>query len=635
MIGNILKGRYEIIDELGAGGMGIVYLAYCSYLKRRVAIKVLLQDNEGMEESLLQEAKAAARLSHGNIVQIYDIFEEDNKTYIVMEYVKGKSLRQLISNQEGTPFTEQRALQLGLKLASALHHAHLNGVIHRDIKPDNIIIDQDGEPKITDFGIARISNDATIVHTDEILGSLRYSSPEQLKGSIVDERADIFSLGIVIFEMLTGTMPFPDDSPVTAAFKKLKESIPSVTSINSEVSIQAEKLVSRATALDPKERYRDMNDFYYAISDSLESPKTYYKKPLVARANRAKRASEQLEVNYKEEGPIGRGPGNVMIVLGLFMALITVVLLGVPMLKGANTSREVEVPNFLNLDLKEAQKLLDRSKLIGVVSEAISSESERGIILEQSVKEGELVELGSKIYFTVSKGLDLVKVPRLLGLSLEDAASLLKANDLQIGTVNKAHHDSLAKGLVISQEFDEDSELAPGSSVGITLSEGPKEEEVTVPNLKGYQLSTAIQRAQNADLKVLIEEVYSYDDYGIIIAQSLEEGEKVKKGTTITITASLGPLAEEEEDDEVEEVNYTFVVDPSTFSAGVEGSAIDDYILRAVLEDEEGSWELFSEYHTVTEGMVITSYYAPRGASYELYVDALGHSFHVGAGVIQ
>lgn len=143
MIGKLLKGRYEVLEELGVGGMGIVYLAYCSYLRRHVAIKVLLQSNEGKEITLLQEAKAAARLSHGNIVQIYDIFEEGNKTFIVMEYVRGKSLKQLISAQEGTPFTEQRALQLGMKLASALNHAHLNGVIHRDIKPDNIIIDQD------------------------------------------------------------------------------------------------------------------------------------------------------------------------------------------------------------------------------------------------------------------------------------------------------------------------------------------------------------------------------------------------------------------------------------------------------------------------------------------------------------
>lgn len=642
MIGNILKGRYEIVDELGAGGMGIVYLAYCSYLKRRVAIKVLLQDNQGKEESLVQEAKAAARLSHGNIVQIYDIFEEDNKTYIVMEYVRGKSLRQLISNQDGTPFTEQRAMQLGLKLASALHHAHLNGVIHRDIKPDNILIDQDGEPKITDFGIARISNEATIVHTDEILGSLRYSSPEQLKGSIVDERADIFSLGIVLYEMLTGTMPFPDDSPVTAAFKKLKESIPPVTHINPEVSLEAEALVARATALDADQRYRNMSEFYYAIAEAQEAPKTYTKQALVSSGNKKPlvKPKEEIRKAPNKEGP-KPDRGNLFIMLGILAALITVVLIGVPLLSGEVPANEFDLPDFYGMNLKEAQEVLDKNKLLGVVNGLEPSDEEAGTILEQSPQPGDLVELGSTVYFTVSGGQEMVHVPSLLGLDLEGAAGLLRSKGLEIGTVKKEKHPTVEEGLVIKQEIEADSELEPGSSVGITLSDGPEDEEVTVPRLIGYQLTVAIDRAELAGIDLLIQETHYNAPVGEVVAQSVEENTKVDKGTTVTITVSQGPLKDEVEDepeDEFEDrghVAYTFVVDPSTFSAGVDGVAIDEYYLRAVIEDSSGSWELFTEYHTVGEGLVSTPYEAPRGSSYSLFVDALGHSFQVGAGVIQ
>ncbi|NLY72091.1 MAG: Stk1 family PASTA domain-containing Ser/Thr kinase [Tissierellia bacterium] len=637
MIGNILKGRYEIIDELGMGGMGIVYLAYCSYLKRHVAIKVLLQDNQGKEESLLQEAKAAARLSHGNIVQIYDIFEEDNKTYIVMEYVRGKTLRQLISNQEGTPFTEKRALELGLKLASALHHAHLNGVIHRDIKPDNIMIDQDGEPKITDFGIARVSNEATIVHTDEILGSLRYSSPEQLKGSVVDERADIFSLGIVLYEMLTGTMPFPDDSPVTAAFKKLKESIPRVTQVNPEVSLQAEAIVHKATSLDPEMRYRNMSEFYYAISQALESPKTYFKKPLVNNSPLVSPKEPMAEIKKKEVTK--KSSGNVFIILGLLLALITVVLIGVPLLKGGQVEKEIDLPHFYGLSLKEAQKLLDRHKLLGVVNEAISSEKEVGTILAQSPEAGDRVEIGSTVYFTVSQGQEQILVPSLLGLDLDGAASLLRSKGLDIGTVKKGYHETVEKGLVIKQEIEADILVVPGTSVDITISDGPEEIETTVPRFVGYQLSVAVERAQLSSIILSVQETHYNAPVGEVVAQSIEENSKVKKDTTVTITVSLGPLKEEEEDEDEDEspesINYAFGVDPTTFSASSEGVAIEEYYLRVVIEDSSGSWELFSEYHEVSEGIISTRYEAPKGASYSVFVDALGQSYQVGAGVIQ
>ncbi|NLY35743.1 MAG: Stk1 family PASTA domain-containing Ser/Thr kinase [Tissierellia bacterium] len=637
MIGNILKGRYEIIEELGTGGMGIVYLAYCSYLKRRVAIKVLLQDNQGKEETLLQEAKAAARLSHGNIVQIYDIFEEGNKTYIVMEYVRGKSLRQLISNQEGTPFTEQRALQLAMKLSSALHQAHLNGVIHRDIKPDNILIDQDGEPKITDFGIARVSNDTTIVHTDEILGSLRYSSPEQLRGSIIDERADIFSLGVVLFEMLTGTMPFPDDSPVTAAFKKLKQTIPKVSTINPEVSLQAEAIVAKATALDPKERFRNMSEFYYALSQALDSPKTYYKKSAIA-AKKSSKPNKIIHEVYKNEKDPQGSSGTFLILIGLLLALVTVVLLGVPLLKGEAAQKDVEVPSFENILLKDAQILLDKNKLIGIVNEAAFSPAPKGTIIKQDPLAGDIVDIGTTIYFTVSKGEEIVIVPSLLGLSFEEAKALLDERDLMIGTVKRDNDKTIEKGLIMAQEIPADTEVAPATEINITLSNGPKEEEVTVPYMIGFPLSVAVERAQLAGIKInnSVEEIHNEASIGNVVAQSVSEGTKVKKDFVVTITISKGPV-EEPEEEPVEvprEVDYTFVVDPTTFSA-VDGVAIEIYYLRAVITVEGEERDLFSEYHEVTEGLVTTTYPVPLGSDYKLYMDALGRTFQIGAGTIQ
>ncbi|HZK09806.1 MAG TPA: Stk1 family PASTA domain-containing Ser/Thr kinase [Clostridia bacterium] len=632
MIGNILKGRYEIIEELGIGGMGIVYLAYCSYLKRRVAIKVLLQDNQGKEETLLQEAKAAARLSHGNIVQIYDIFEEGNKTYIVMEYVRGKSLRQLISNQEGTPFTEQRALQLGMKLASALHQAHLNGVIHRDIKPDNILIDQDGEPKITDFGIARVSNDTTIVHTDEILGSLRYSSPEQLRGNIIDERADIFSLGIVLFEMLTGIMPFPDDSPVTAAFKKLKQRIPKVSTINPEVSLQTEAIVSKATSLDPKERFRSMSEFYYALSAALDTPKTYSKNTPLTPRKKKKPSRVVGETNKKDPQP-SKNSGVFMVLIGLLLALVTVVLIAVPLLGGESLEKEVEVPSFENILIKDAQAILDKNKLIGIVNEAVFDSSPKGTILSQDPEWGSMVEIGSTIYFKVSKGQEIVLVPSIIGLNVEEARDLLYESRLELGEIKGEFDNTIEKGIIMDQEIDPDTEVAPLTVINLTISDGPEEINSIVPQMIGFQLSIAVERAQNSDIKVLVQETHNEAPVGEVIAQSLKEGTEVKKDSSVTITVSKGPMQEVEE--EPKQIDYAFIVDPTTFSAGIDGAAIEEYYFRAVLTIDGKDSELFNEFHEVSEGIVSSVYPAPQGASYALYVDALGQTYQVGAGVIQ
>ncbi len=632
MIGKLLKGRYEVLEELGVGGMGIVYLAYCSYLRRHVAIKVLLQSNEGKEITLLQEAKAAARLSHGNIVQIYDIFEEGNKTFIVMEYVRGKSLKQLISAQEGTPFTEQRALQLGMKLASALNHAHLNGVIHRDIKPDNIIIDQDGEPKITDFGIARVSNDTTIVHTDEILGSLRYSSPEQLRGAIIDERADIFSLGIVLFEMLTGTMPFPDDSPVTAAFKKLKEDLPSVISINPEVSIQTDAIIAKASDRDPKKRYANMNEFYYALAGALDSPKTYYKDTVVLPNNQVNpKVSPQIEYR-RDETPTSSGGGKFFpILLGLLLSFVTVVLIGIPLLSGGEPLTEIEVPNFEGQSISEIQSVLDEHKLLGIVNEARESAEAKGTILSQSLSAGEKVKPGTKIYFAVSKGQDLVEVPNVLNRSVDEARNLINQAHLEMDDIKHQHHDTVPKDHVISQSIEAGQSVERLTKITLTVSQGPEKKMVKVPKLTDMEMSMSIERAQAAGLTVGIEKVESDAEVDWVLAQSIVEGTEVEPERKVILTVSSGrPVVEQPTT-----TNYTFVVDPSTFSAGVEGSQIEEYYLRVVLIENGEERELFIEQHSVEEGIVSTTYEAPIGAEYNMYVDALGQAFHVGAGVIQ
>ncbi|NLY37353.1 MAG: PASTA domain-containing protein, partial [Tissierellia bacterium] len=283
------------------------------------------------------------------------------------------------------------------------------------------------------------------------------------------------------------------------------------------------------------------------------------------------------------------------------------------------------------------QILLDKNKLIGVVNEAAFSPAPIGTIIKQDPQAGDVVDIGTTIYFSVSKGEEIVNVPSLLGLSFEEAKALLDERGLMVGTVKRDNDKTIEKDLIMAQEIPADTEVAPATEINITLSNGPKEEEVTVPYMIGFPLSVAVERAQLAGIKInnSVEEAYNEASIGTVIAQPLSEGTKVKKDFIVTITISKGPLEEPEEPVELpREVDYTFVVDPTTFSA-VDGVAIEVYYLRAVITVDGEERDLFSEYHEVIEGLVTTTYPAPSGSTYKLYMDALGRTFQIGAGVIQ
>ncbi|MBY6952285.1 Stk1 family PASTA domain-containing Ser/Thr kinase [Clostridium botulinum] len=573
MIGTKLGNRYELLEKVGEGGMATVYKAKCHYLNRFVAIKILKEQfcsDKEFVEKFKREATSVASLSDNNIVNIYDVGSENNIHYIVMEYVDGKTLKELIV--EKGKIDPKETVRISKQIASALVCAHRNNIIHRDIKPHNILVTKEGIVKVTDFGIAKASNSATITNSSKVMGSAHYFSPEQAKGSFVDSRTDIYSLGIVMYEMLVGKVPFDGESPVSVAVKHIQNEVVAPKEIDDKIPEGLNSLVLKCLEKNPVKRYQTIKNLEEDLA-RIENNENILNGSSNISENDVTRVMDTAVINDKikemaqndeyedddeeyedddeeyedEEDEIedkkkrsNKGKTNKKLILGIAMAVLFLVVGSVSAYLAFNKSggKKVEVPNVVGLTKEEAEKVLSEKKLKLVVAQKVKNEKKEGTIIESYPKSGEKVAENSEVRVSISSG-NVVVVPNLKGMELEAAKKAIQDLKLKVGNVKYEFNDNVASGKVISQTPDIDAELKEGEEISLVISNGPEIKYSTVPNLIGKSIDGAQNALANAGLsmggsKAIITEDQSLD--GQVASQSIGAGQSIKQGSSVSIS---------------------------------------------------------------------------------------------------
>ncbi len=555
--GKLLGNRYEIIEKVGNGGMATVYKAEDKVLKRNVAVKILRDEFTTDEEFIKRfeiEAQSSARLVHPNIVSIFDVGVEENLYYIVMELIQGKTLKEIIIEERG-PLPWKWSVNVAIQIASALEMAHKNNIIHRDIKPHNIIITEDGIAKVTDFGIAKAVSNSTITAFGTTIGSVHYFSPEHARGGFTDAKSDLYSLGVVMYEMVTGKVPFDADTPVSVALKHMQEDPEEPIEINPNLPGAVNKIIMKALKKDTTLRYQTASEMLSDLRRALKNPdgefvddREYDETAKTQKINtdlygNIEEDSKNKNKNGKKEGKFKKFIKEHK-ALSIFIGLILLFALslgGTLAFLNLTNPPEVELPNLVGMSKEEAQKEAENLKLkFEIKTEEFNKEVPEGFIISQDPKyiEKYNVKEGSTIIVVVSKGQEKTKVPNVKGKSQEEALQLLEEANLKAEIIEETSK-TVKEGYVISQETEPDKEAFAGDTIKIHISKGTGIKQVNVVSVTGQNEANAKTTLTGLGLKVNVayEEDTSKAD-GIVLKQSLEGGKTVDEGTTITITVN-------------------------------------------------------------------------------------------------
>jgi len=603
-IGMMIGDRYEILEKIGTGGMSDVYKAKCHKLNRYVAVKVLKQEfseNANFVSKFRIEAQAAAGLMHPNIVNVYDVGEESGIYYIVMELVEGITLKKYIEKKARISFKE--AVSIGIQVCMGIEAAHNNHIIHRDIKPQNIIISKDGKVKVTDFGIAKAATSNTI--TSNVMGSVHYTSPEQARGGYSDEKSDIYSLGITMFEMLTGRVPFNGETTVSIAIKHIQEEMPSPKEFVPEIPASVEGIVLKCCQKSPDRRYQNMQEVIADLKQSLMSPDEAFvvindpdieagtrmiTDRDIAQIKRRTVYSEDREYAEHEEGmrlksdtaSFYENPGEVdeeedydydpkmervttiLTILAGIIILIIIIVLAAKILGKmeqddteepsgpivtTEQSTEVEeeyvsMPNVTGINVDDARRTLLE---LGINPEIAYEESDvvdEGVVISASVNTGTKIEVGNTVTLLVSAGSQGVEVPEVTGLGYETANTNLVSKGFLVNKV-EAYSETIEKGIVISQTPVSGNKAPKGSVITVTVSLGKEETKIRVPNLIGLSEEDGTFEAIEVGLSIG-SVTYEYNEEvpeGHICYQSFSHGSYVDPGTALDIKVSQGVQA--------------------------------------------------------------------------------------------
>ena len=566
LIGKMLGNRYEILEKIGEGGMANVYKAKCHLLNRLVAVKVLKDEYINDEEFNLKfqnEAKSAGSLNQQNIIAIYDVGEDGGYPYIVMEYVDGSNIKDIVHRQGKIDI--ENVIKYSRQIGLALKEAHENKIIHRDIKSQNIMITKNNMVKVADFGIAKAVSSSTITAVGTIMGSVHYFSPEQARGGYIDDRSDIYSLGIVMYEMVTGKLPFDGDSPVNIALKHIQEEIK--FSDDDNIPTEIKEIIRKATQKSPDRRYKNVD----ALLDDLDyvqnsktlalgmgfADETYrtqlievddeYQKILFndvasASENLPKRKKENRQVAKKDQEDEGiKKSTMVMIALGALVAALLVVG-GIFAVSGGffGGKDKIETPSFLGMTVEEATLEAEKFELVIVVSESEQNVNyEPGEITRQNPSEGTKVAKGTEVKVTVSeeKPEEPVQMPKVTGKDITEAEAELRALGLE--PISEYKEDVEKENMVISQSPVEGYELEKGSRVKLTVSSGLDQSIVTVPNVVG--MDQAAGRAQLSKEKLGSTVSYREDKSkaeGVILSQNPKDGSRVAADSEVSIVVN-------------------------------------------------------------------------------------------------
>ncbi|HHY34530.1 MAG TPA: serine/threonine protein kinase [Firmicutes bacterium] len=542
MIGRKLSNRYQIEERLGGGGMAVVWRAFDTVLGRNVAVKLLRQEMAEDEEFVARfrrEAQAAARLSHPNIVAIYDVGEDYGLYYIVMELVEGMTLRQKLKQAGRLPVAQ--ALDIAAQVASGLHEAHARGIIHRDIKPQNILITETGLVKVTDFGIARAVGGVSTTG-DLVVGSLPYMSPEQVSNGEVSAATDIYSLGVVLFEMLVGRPPFQAESTVGMAMRHLEGEVPSIRQFRPDVPPAVEALVMKCLAKKPVDRFSSAKDLLRAIKMSfpVQAGTGEQMKPDGLQIEEAPLEGDE-DLARKRRRPKRRMSLAVKIFLAAMVLFLGLVAAGIYAFNKWMEVPLVEVPNVEGKPFLEAQAILMEKGLVPVMAaERYDPQVPRGCVINQAPEAGDTVKQGREVRLVVSKGREMVKVPDLIGKDVREASVMLEESNLVLGNSVYVFHPAIPAGKVVSQNPKADIEVPKGTTVDIEVSKGPMPTTAIVPNVVGMTRDQAKDELEKALLTPKFLLLPGEQPAGTVMSQSHVPGTEVPVGTEIIVAVSLG-----------------------------------------------------------------------------------------------
>lgn len=604
MNGTVIGKRYEIIDKIGEGGMAVVYKARCQLLDRVVAVKILKEEyvnDNNFVEKFKTEALAIAKISHPNIVNIYDVGQDNNIHFIVMELVEGYTLKEII--EKYAPLTVENAIDIAMMICDGLHQAHEKGVIHRDIKPQNILINKEGLVKVADFGIARAMTSATITFGGDVLGSVHYLSPEQAKGEPVNPASDIYSLACVLYEMLTGQVPYDAESPITVALKHIHDELTPPRVINDQIPIGLENIIFKAMEKFPVDRYQSADEFNHALSNYQNNTNSNYNKhkntrlmPAITGVPKRKRKIRPQAIAIIVVAILGLISGGLFITLGNIFG------------------SEVLVPELVGSDIKNANEEIKNTglKLI-VIAEQFHDDFEKDIIISQDPVAGQNVKEGREIKVILSKGQEEVRVPSVLGSNINDATLRIENEGLKVGNIQEIYDDKYSPGVIISQQPEMGKIVNRASEVNLIISKGKQPNRVAMPDLKGMTLEAAKKKTEELGLiikdvkKITSNEMFSDQ----IISQDISAGVMVEEGSEINITISTGP-------------------GPTAQTKAIDliiPTEQDYYKVVVKVKDTQGEREVYNQVHRAAENIKIgisffnsgTAELSLNGKIYETY----------------
>ena len=565
MIQRILARRYELQELIGGGGMADVYKAQDKLLDRAVAVKILHQqyaNDAEFVEKFRREATAAAKLAHPNIVNIYDVGEDGGSQYIVMEYVSGPTLKEVIQ-QKGC-LEPIEAVRIAKEIASALESAHRNNLVHCDIKPHNILVMPDGHIKVTDFGIARAVSASTMTYSGSVMGSVHYFSPEQAKGTVITTKSDVYSLGVVLYEMLTGQLPFNGETSVSIALKHLQEEPVPIRQINPSIPPVLEAIVQKAMSKDPADRpsstelYADLNQAKAMLADRGTSQEAVSNDPFATRmipritpemmaeqrserpANKPIGSREDYQPQYQpqEEKSIFKSKSFIAVLVGI---LLMGFFVGSFLSFGKFwSSAEINVPDVVGKSSVVAQQILEDKNLRVKIVEANDDSVPAGQVVSQYPEAGAKVKEQRLVTITVSKGGQELTMPDLKSMSRSNAEEKLKKMGLKIGAAFEENSKEPA-GTVINQDPRSGSKITKGQTVDITVSLGEKKKEITVQNYTGLSVDSAKSNLEANGLSLGgISEEASTRPKGTVIGQSPSAGSTTTEGGSVSLIISSG-----------------------------------------------------------------------------------------------
>ncbi|MFB4162616.1 Stk1 family PASTA domain-containing Ser/Thr kinase [Alteribacillus sp. JSM 102045] len=649
LIGKRISERYEIQEMIGGGGMAHVYKGQDIILERSVAVKVLQPQYNTDEEFIRRfhrEAQAATSLAHPNIVNIYDVGEEENLYYIVMEYIEGETLKEKIQKQGPLPL--EHAVQLMEQILGAIGHAHANGIVHRDIKPHNILLNHSGDAKVTDFGIARAASAATITHTNSVMGSVHYLSPEQAKGGRITAQSDIYSLGVVLYEMVTGSLPYTGDSAVSIALKHLQEPLPLPSEKRPGLPQSLENVILKATVKDPHERYESVYAMQHDLKTVLSMERRNEAPYIIPADEDATKAvpiikddngNEDETKVTKADTTVHNEPVNTQnaaapppppkkkrkrwrwILLFVLLFFIGAAAAAFTVLPNLLKVDEAEVPDVQNMSEDEALQEIEEARLDGEVETVYDDEVEENHVVGQDPRGGTSVKVDSTVTLYISEGQEEVEMPDLEGVSRDRAEEML--NDYESVEYSASETSEYPPGQIIEQTPKAgENIIAEETTVYLTYS---TEREFSLGNLEGESREAVERYLENNNLSGSFENSHSDNvENGRVIEHSPGPYSNVKEGDEITFVISEGPEeteeSEEEEENPSEQVEAVIPVEVAE-NDEEEGRTFD---IRIVYEDatteEEATFieETISETKTYRVPLEVTP---ETDGYYKLFVD--------------